>query len=351
MSRTITAMFDSRSEAEAAREQLRTELGAEARIIDKSSTESTSGSSSGSSGGFWADLKEMFVADNDRSTYEEGVSRGHFLLLANVSEDQADRACSLLDQGGSVDFDQRQEQWRGEGWPGFQGTQTRQGIAGEQFSAGFSGGQETGGFAGEQATAGFTGGQQANAGFTGGEQSSAAIEEEHIPIVEEQLKVGKREFERGGARVRSYIREVPVHEQVSLREEHVSVERRPVEQPISERNLQDSDLLREREVTMTERAEEAVVGKVAEVREELVVRKTAEEHVEQIDDSVRRTEVEVDEGRTGEDRSAFGSFGTGSGTGTTQGSSTGGAGGFSGSGSDRETEGTGYDPRIDKTGL
>ena len=343
MSRTITAMFDSRSEAEEARSRL-TQSSIDAdnvRIVDQSSSSSGSGDQGGTGGGFWASVKEAFLPDEDRHAYEEGVRRGGYLLCAQVDEDRADEAIRLLEESNSIDFDQRQEQWRGEGWPGFQGTQTRQGIAGEQFSGGFGGGQETGGFAGEQATAGFTGGQQANAGFTGNEQRSAAVEEEHIPIVEEQLKVGKREFERGGARVRSYIREVPVHEQVSLREEHVSVERRPVDQPISERNLQDSDLLREREVTMTERAEEAVVGKVAEVREELVVRKTAEERVEQIDDSVRRTEVEVDENARGsQDRSAFGFRDQTSGSGSTTDFDR-----------EREREGTGYSPPIDKSGF
>jgi hypothetical protein len=73
---------------------------------------------------------------------------------------------------------------------------------------------------------------------------------------------------------------------------------------------------------MTETAEEAVVAKEARVKEELVVRKTAEEHVENIDDTVRRTEVDVDEGSRGsQDRSAFGSFGSGTG-GTTGGTGT-----------------------------
>jgi uncharacterized protein (TIGR02271 family) len=140
---------------------------------------------------------------------------------------------------------------------------------------------------------------------------SSTVQEEHIPIVEEQLRVGKREVNRGGARVRSYVREVPVHEQVSLREEHVSVERRPVSDTMSAGSL-GSDAFQERNIEMTETSEEAVVAKEAQVREELVVRKTAEEHVEKIDDTVRRTEVDVDEGIEGSDkRSAFGSFGSG----------------------------------------
>ncbi|HEX8062397.1 MAG TPA: DUF2382 domain-containing protein [Allosphingosinicella sp.] len=62
--------------------------------------------------------------------------------------------------------------------------------------------------------------------------------EERIPIVEEELRVGKREVERGGARVRSYVTETPVSEQVNLREEHVSVERRPVDREVSQSELQ-----------------------------------------------------------------------------------------------------------------
>jgi stress response protein YsnF len=118
---------------------------------------------------------------------------------------------------------------------------------------------------------------------------------------------------RGGARVRSYVKEVPVHEQVTLREEHVSVERRPVTDTLSAGKLDTTDAFQERNIEMTETAEEAVVAKEARVKEELVVRKTAEEHVENIDDTVRRTEVDIDEGLRGsEDRSAFGSFGNSS---------------------------------------
>ncbi len=103
---------------------------------------------------------------------------------------------------------------------------------------------------------------------------------------------------------------------------------------------------------MTEKAEEAVVAMKARVREEVVVRKTGEDHVEQIDDTVRRTEVDVDEGLGGaQDRSAFG-FKEG-GTGTSGSTGTGGATGATGFDSKREheREGSGYTDRIDKTGL
>ena len=47
-----------------------------------------------------------------------------------------------------------------------------------------------------------------------------------IPIVEEELEVGKREIEAGGVRVSTRVSSVPVEKSVTLREEHVSVERR-----------------------------------------------------------------------------------------------------------------------------
>jgi stress response protein YsnF len=73
-------------------------------------------------------------------------------------------------------------------------------------------------------------------------------------------------------------------------------------------------MLQERTVEMTEMAEEAVVAKEAHVREELVIKKTAEQRTEDVEDTVRRTEVEVDEGRSG-DRPAMG-FGRDSNSGT-----------------------------------
>jgi uncharacterized protein (TIGR02271 family) len=200
------------------------------------------------------------------------MRRGGYLLCARVDEDCADEAIRILDESDSVDLDEREQSWRSEGWSPY---------------------QESGG-----AT-----------GF--GETDRSTVAEERIPIVEEELRVGKREVERGGARVRSYVAETPVSEQVNLREEHVSVERRPVDRPVSESDMQ-SGMLEDRQIDMTETAEEAVVGKEARVREELVVRKTAEERTETVEDNVRHTEVEVDEGvRETTGRSAFGSFGGG----------------------------------------
>jgi uncharacterized protein (TIGR02271 family) len=321
MSRTITALFDSRSEAEQAKSRLqesRIDAG-RIRIIDQSSTSSsTSGASNmqeePGEQGFMASLKELFMPYEDRHAYGEGISRGGYLVCAEVDEDQADEAVRILEETNSVDFDQRQEEWRSSGWAGHTGQGSgydagARSTSTSGMSATSGSGIPSTGSAGHQGTTA-TGTAGYAAGSSGDQMRSSTVEEERIPIVEEQLRVGKREVSRGGARVRSYIQEQPVHEQVSLREEHVSVERRPVNRTLSSGELErDSDLLRDRTIEMTETAEEAVVAKEAQVREELVVRKTAEEHTESVDDTVRRTEVDVNEGvREGSDRSAFGGF-------------------------------------------
>jgi uncharacterized protein (TIGR02271 family) len=117
------------------------------------------------------------------------------------------------------------------------------------------------------------------------------VTEKAIPVVEEKLQVGKREIDKGGVRVKSHVVEQPVEERVALREERVDVERRPVDRPIT---AADGELFREVTLEMTEMAEEAVVAKNARVVEEVVIKKQVGEKTEQIRDSVRRTEVDVE---------------------------------------------------------
>lgn len=112
-----------------------------------------------------------------------------------------------------------------------------------------------------------------------------------IPVVEENLNVSKREVERGGARVRSRIIDRPVEENVRLREEHVVVNRRPVDREITDADLKS---FRPGEMELTERAEVPVVGKQARVVEEVEIGKNVTEHDETIRDTVRSTDVDVE---------------------------------------------------------
>ena len=268
MSSTITAMFDSRADAEAAKERLKaSNVDADhIHVHDKSSTGyKASGYSTHQDHGMWASIKNAFLPDEDRHTYEEGVRRGGAVLTADVDDDDVDRAVKVLEEAGSIDVDDRASQWRSSGWDYPTAGTAASGSAIDALGSG---------------------------GSYGREQSDRSTgTEEVIPVVEEQLVVGKRDVSRGGVRVRSYVTETPVHEQVRLRNERINVERRSVDQPLS---AADTDAFRERTIDMTATGEEAVIGKTARVVEEVVVSKTAEERVEDVSDTVRRTDVEVD---------------------------------------------------------
>ena len=123
-----------------------------------------------------------------------------------------------------------------------------------------------------------------------------------IPVVQEQLKVGKREVQRGGVRVFSRVVETPVNESIGLREEHVNVQRRAVDEPIS---TADSSAFKEQSIEMRETAEEAVVEKSARVVEEVTINKEVTQREQQINDTVRHTEVEIEQLGGGSARSSM----------------------------------------------
>jgi stress response protein YsnF len=122
-------------------------------------------------------------------------------------------------------------------------------------------------------------------------QSGHDEAEVRIPVVEEQLQVGTRPVEYGGVRVHSRLTETPVEQQVSVREEHVRVERRRVDRPAEAADLA---AFKEETIEVTETTEEPVVRKQARVVEEVVVSKEVEQHTETIRDHVRQTKVEVE---------------------------------------------------------
>jgi uncharacterized protein (TIGR02271 family) len=276
--RTITAIYDSESDANQARQRLvQTGLAEDdVRIVSQSLTRSDVSSDTGDDDrSMWESIKDFFVGDDDdRYMYSEGVRRGGYLLTARVDDRYGDEAITQLEQTNAIDLDARAEQWRSEGWTG----------ASVQNSD----------MASLDATSVTS--DTARVGIRAGARGSD--QEQAIPIVREQLRVGKREVDRGSVRVRSYIVEEPVHEDVTLREERVEVERRPVAD--RQLNAADATLLRDQTIEVSERGEEAVVAKDAVVTEEVVVRKTADERVESVDETLRHTEVDVDDTTRGD---------------------------------------------------
>jgi stress response protein YsnF len=115
--------------------------------------------------------------------------------------------------------------------------------------------------------------------------------ERSVPVIEEELQVGKREVETGGMRVRSRIIERPVEENLRLRQERVRVDRTPANRPATESDL---STFKEGEIEVRERSEEPVVNKEARVVEEVNVRKEVDERDEKVRDTVRKSDVEVE---------------------------------------------------------
>jgi stress response protein YsnF len=135
---------------------------------------------------------------------------------------------------------------------------------------------------------------------SGAEQRSAASshptttgDDEVIPVVKEELEIGKRQVERR-YRIRTHVIERPAEEQVRLQDERVVVERRPIS------GAETVEGPQEREFEVVERHEEPVVGKRARAVEEVVVRKDITERTDTVRDTVRETKVEVDKAAAGQ---------------------------------------------------
>ena len=236
-------------------------------------------SSSGSAGehkGFWATVSDYFSSD-DRSIYEEGMRRGHYLVSAEVADGQEDRAATILQECGAIDIDERAQSWRDSGWQGY------------GSGSGFAGAGLTGSSSDGSASLDRDARYDMGADHTRGRSADGQTV---VPIAEERLNVGKRSVEGGRVRVHTRVAEKPVEEQVSLREEHVDVQRRPASGTTASLG---SDPFKERTIEVETTREVPVVAKEAHVTEEVVVDKSATERTETVRDTVRHTEVDVDD--------------------------------------------------------
>jgi uncharacterized protein (TIGR02271 family) len=252
----VTAFFDDRGSAQSALMALRNAGVPEADLRLMEGSQGGAGAAgAGGGSGLWEGLSDLFLPDEDRSTYSEGLRRGGYLLAVTTSAVSPDRIYDILDTEGAVDLTTRESQWRAEGWTGQSGANAF--------------------------------GQTASIGTN-------RSGEEIVEAAEERLVVGKRDVSHGRVRIRSYVVETPVQEQVSLHNERVFVERRPVDRAISAAD----PAFEERTIEAQEWGEEAVVSKEARVTEEIAVNKQVEERTETISDTVRKQEVEIEDTRT-----------------------------------------------------
>jgi uncharacterized protein (TIGR02271 family) len=288
----IVAMFNSFERARAARDRL-LEEGIPSADMDIITQDAAPGYSNydyeRTDEGFWGAVKRFFLPEEHAAGYTEALRRGQAMLVVRPPFERHDRIVEILEGYDPIDFDTQEEEWRKSGWTGTvpaatTPTATDIGTAGQQTTELRAAAQPVARpFTAETRTA-------------TGVAATPGVESEAIPVVEEDVRVGKRQVERGGVRVRSYVLERPVEKDVTLREERVDVERRPVDRPAG---TLPEGAFRERSIEVTATAEEPVVQKEARVVEEVAVRKQAEERTETVRDTVRKTEVEVENLGTG----------------------------------------------------
>lgn len=256
MATTLVGIFDRAEEAQRASAEL-TQMGVEERLVKVTSSSgsqvgSTGGGESRDDRGFFAKLFGMGDDDEQSGTYAEAVRRGGYVVTVHLEdENQADRVADVLENAGAIDVRNRMEAWRAGGYSGY----------------------------------------DASAGpYT---QDQAARDRETLQVMQEEIKVGKRAVEGGGVRVHRYTTERPVSEELQLHEERVFVDRRPVDRPATQAEL-DALGKADKDIELREMSEEAVVSKTARVVEEVEIGKEARDRTERIEDTVRRTDVDVE---------------------------------------------------------
>ncbi len=245
---TIVAVYASPSAAQAAANELK-KNGFDSDDIDIGSGES---SERPHEGGITGWFKRIFGQDRheDEPYYENATRRGNVVLSVEARGDNLDRAADILNRHSPIDVHRE-----------------------------------------------FVGSPHEAPRKTG--ESGA------VPVVNEELRVGKRSVLRGGVRI--YTREVeePVEEKLRLREEKVYVDRQP-----ADRAATDADRRTDAEqvIEMKEYVDEPVVSKQARVTEEIRVGKDTTEREQTIRDTVRRTEVNVEDLGKGRDSALHSDF-------------------------------------------
>ncbi len=202
--------------------------------------------------GFMGWFRSLFGSvdyEEDANRYSERARTGGAVVAVDATDDERERAIEILNERGASNIDQGAEN----------------SVAGIRDS------------------------------------DAAAIENRGtprtIPVVKEELQVGKRPVQSGGVRVYSRAVDQPVEEQVRLRQERVVVDRQPVDRELTPG---DEAAWRDQTIEVLEMTEEPVVQKRARVVEEVRVGKEATERTETVRDNVRRTEVKTEPlGNTG----------------------------------------------------
>lgn len=262
MTQTVIALFDNSGEAQQAVDTL-VEQGFQRSDVDISTSTDNNYSGGNSNrdtneSGIGRFFNSLFGDNDDADRYTRVAERNSTVVTVHTeSIENARRAADVLDASGAMNVNEKAAEY------GY----------------------------------GTTGGNISKTSM----DSRSGNETTSVPVVEENVQVGKREVETGGVRLRSRIVEKPVEESLRLREERVTVERTPVDREATEEDL---NTLQDKEIEVVEHAEVPVISKEARVVEEVKLNKEVEHRDETVRDTVRKTEVDVEniEGKEGKNK-------------------------------------------------
>ena len=249
---TIVAVYDTAAHAEAAKMDLKLAGVPESAVSVHAGATSTGAGTTAPvrEEGFWASL---FGGDTyqDSTVYDRSMASGSTVITVTAQEVPFARVMEILEKHNPIDIDER-----ATGYGLTQTSEKRAPLMGET---------------------------REQVGITGRADAGA------MQLSEENISVGKRVVNHGGTRIRRYVVETPVEEQVTLHDETVKLDRRPVTdgRPVT-------GSFTDKTIEMSASSEEAVVSKTAHVYEEVGLRKEVADRVETVRDTVRKEEVEIE---------------------------------------------------------
>lgn len=225
---TVVGVFDTREAAQAARKKLELSGISDSAVRLQSYDVDGDVHEESFMSGVSKFFRELFGDEPQAGTYSEAVRRGSTVLTIDAeSEAEVEQLRAALSQTGAVDIQKRESEWREAGYTSFDATAKPLPVA-----------------------------------------DVVAARSKVIPVVQEEMAVGKREEDLGAVRVYSRVVERPVSESVELREQHASIERQAVDRPATAADLA---AFRDDSIEIRETAERAVVQKTARVVEEVRV--------------------------------------------------------------------------------
>lgn len=290
MSSTVVGIFEYTSEAQEAQKYLLAN-GFSSDNVDIKTSSTTTGTDytadthkkDDSSDGIGNFFRNLFGDDDDDlDRYTEAGRKGTILTVHARTADEAEKAARILDNYGAVDIDE----------------DTTKSSYGDSTLATGSTLSTDAAYIDPTLSTGLTDNSSVSTGLTDSTLSTGTTVGDNvtgtgsIPVIKEELLVGKREVQTGGVRLKSRIIHRPVEESIRLREEFVSVERTSVDRLATEA---DFTTFKEGTIEVVEHAEVPVVSKEARVVEEVSLVKDVDEREEIISDTVRSTQVEVED--------------------------------------------------------